>query len=170
MDCEKIYLRGKNGHGMYVLVDTDDYEKFKGMTWWLFAGKYAACVLYPDGKKKYEYMHRMIANPSEGYLVDHINGDTLDNRKCNLRVVTKAQNSMNSGVNSANTSGYKGVSLFKRTNRWRAYIILNDVNYHIGYFDCKHEAAKAYNKKALELFGEYAKLNEIKEADVDGKC
>jgi hypothetical protein len=171
LESRKIYLKGKNGTGKYVLVDEDDYQKFKDMTWWLFVDKYAACALNVDGNRKYAYMHRLITNPPEGYLVDHMDGNTLDNRKCNLRIVTKAQNSMNCNVNSINTSGYKGVSQFKRTGKWKAYIIYNDVNYHLGYFDSRHVAAKAYNAKAIEFFGEYAKLNVIREdVDASGQC
>jgi len=95
------------------------------------------------------------------YTVDHKNSDSLDNRKSNLRICTMAQNNLNKSKRIIRTSKYKGLCHNKRHNRWIAYITLNRKTYHLGYFDDEIEAAKAYNEKAKELHGEFARLNKI---------
>lgn len=110
------------------------------------------------------YEHRLIFLYHYGYLpklVDHINGDPFDNRIENLREATASENGGNRRkINDSLTSKYKGVSLNK-TGKWRAQIVLNYRKLYLGLFDTQIEAAKAYNKAALELFGEFAKVNEI---------
>lgn len=110
-------------------------------------------------------MHRMIMGLESGDKreVDHINGDGLDNRKENLRICTKAQNAWNQGPRSGKKyrTGYKGITFDKSKNRWMALIQKNRKNYYIGSYQNPCEAALAYNKKATELFGEYAYLNKV---------
>lgn len=109
-------------------------------------------------------MHRYILGLEKGDMdVNHINGDRSDNRKRNLRLVTRKQNGYNRGVYSTSSSGYRGVYFRKDNNKWRAVINKDYKRYNIGSFDCKHEAAKAYNVKAKELYGEFARLNVIEE-------
>jgi hypothetical protein len=91
--------------------------------------------------------------------VDHINGDGLDNRRANLRPVSARQNAQNVRTQASSTSGFKGVNHYKRTGRWRAHITVGGVHRHLGYFDTPEEAALAYDRAALEHFGEYARLN-----------
>ncbi|MCF1193472.1 hypothetical protein LRR18_17920, partial [Mangrovimonas sp. AS39] len=79
----------------------------------------------------------------------------------NLRFCDKSKNAMNCKIHKHNTSGYKGVCWHKQCNKWRAYIVLKDKQKSLGLFECKHEAAEAYNKAALTFFGEFAKLNKI---------
>jgi len=95
--------------------------------------------------------------------VDHINGDRLDNRRANLRIVTKQQNRQNIGKQSHRemTSRYKGVVQHPKTLRWRAIVKTGGKQRHLGYFATEHEAALAYNTAARELFGEFARLNEV---------
>lgn len=100
----------------------------------------------------------------DGFVIDHKNRNRSDNRLENLRLSTQSQNSCNSPMKINNTSGYYGVSLFDYGNRkkkWRAYITSNKKRKGLGYFEDKTEAAKAYNVAAIELHGEFAKLNEI---------
>lgn len=93
-------------------------------------------------------------------IIDHRNGNGLDNRKTNLRVATRQQNSMNRKKVSKKTSSlYKGVCRIKRVHPWRAQITYNEVSIYIGLYKTEEEAARAYDKKATELFGEFAKLN-----------
>lgn len=106
-------------------------------------------------------MHRLLMTSPTGTMVDHINGNGLDNRKENLRVVTNSQNLMNRGKNKNNTSGYKGVLWDKVRNKWIALIGFNNKNIYLGRFFTKNEAAFAYNAKAEELFGEFAQINII---------
>jgi len=106
-------------------------------------------------------MFRIIVNPFKDKQIDHINHNTLDNRKENLRIVTGSQNGMNQKLHKNNTSGYKGVHWFIYSKRWMAYIRLNSRKIHLGYFNSKIEAAYAYNYAALKYFGKFAKLNNI---------
>ena len=99
----------------------------------------------------------------KGLFVDHINHNGLDNRKDNLRFVTRTQNGQNRRPNRNSTSAYKGVTWFKPTNKWCARIKDKNKRIFLGHFTCEHEAALAYNKKAKELFGEYVLLNEVGE-------
>ena len=108
-------------------------------------------------------MHRLILDIYDPQIIiDHINRNGLDNRKINLRICNISQNSCNSRKTAFRcTSVFKGVSFVRRINKWRAYIVKHSKQYHLGLFSSEIEAAKAYNNKALELFGEYACLNEI---------
>lgn len=109
--------------------------------------------------KKTMWMHKLIMAPPQGMTVDHINGNRLDNRSANLRVCTLYQNNLNKEKTVRNTTGYKGVDFFKQYGKYRARVKFNKKEYHLGYFDSAIEAAKAYNKKAYELHGEFARLN-----------
>ena len=105
-------------------------------------------------KHKTVLMHRFIAGAPDGMPVDHIDHQTLNNQDENLRVCTSSQNSFNQRRDN-NTSGYKGVDFYKKTRRWRARVGGVD----LGYFSSAEEAAHAYDKKAKELFGEFAHTN-----------
>jgi hypothetical protein len=111
-------------------------------------------------------MHRLILDASSGQIVDHINGNTLDNRKCNLRIVTHLQNMANVGKRSGR---YRGVSYSKKDRHWRARIGLSGLpgigrqcEIHLGCYKTAKEAAMAYNLAAQEWFGPYARLNEVR--------
>jgi len=94
--------------------------------------------------------------------VDHINGDTLDNRRCNLRLSTASQNGGNRcKLNKNNRSGYHGVHLDKWTGRWRALIKVDRKKICLGRFDDREGAARAYNAAAIKYFGEFATLNKV---------
>lgn len=89
-------------------------------------------------------------------LIDHINGDPLDNRIANLRVATKAQNGANRGMNKNNKSGYKGVAYGKRDRRWGAYITVAGKSIGLGSYDTAEDAHAAYARAASRYFGEFA--------------
>lgn len=107
-------------------------------------------------------LHRVIASKmldrelGHDEFIDHIDGDTLNNRRANLRIVTHSQNCMNRKVTSANTSGYKGV--WNRGNRWYAGIKIQGKRIHLGSFDTAEEAYAAYCEAAQEIHGEFARL------------
>lgn len=111
------------------------------------------------------FIHRYIMNAPRHLHVDHINGDRLDNRRENLRVCTQHQNNMSGSRKKNSKSLFKGVSPCHSNNKWRSTVTFNYKQHHAGYFQTEEEAAKAYDKKALELFGEFARLNfpELKE-------
>lgn len=116
--------------------------------------------------KKQTLMHRMIMNPPEEMLIDHIDGDGLNNRRSNLRVCTHQQNMANQRLLSRNTSGYKGVYYGGKPSGnskrpWCAKISDNNKSMHLGRYESREEAAQAYDSKALELYGEYAATNKI---------
>ena len=144
----------------FAIIDDEDFELVNKYTWSIGTYGYARRNIYiSKGKTTAISMHRLIMNAQKGQMVDHINGDKLDNRKSNLRFCNKAKNAMNCKVHKHNTSGYKGVAWHKQAKKWRAYIVLNDKQKSLGVFNSKEEAALAYNKAAIELFGEFAKVN-----------
>jgi hypothetical protein len=146
--------------GFVALVDAADYD-------WLMQWKWCAQV---DGDKaraartagasplKAALMHRLIMGDPPGKEIDHINGNTLDNRRSNLRVCSRLENSRNRGVQKNCKSKFKGVYLRER-GTWRAQIKVNKKRIHLGDFSSASKAAKAYDEAALQYFGEFAVLN-----------
>ena len=127
---------------------------------------YLRICLMKDKKKHNILIHRMIAiafvenkDPENRIYIDHIDNNKLNNSCLNLRWATSEENNHNLSISKRNTSGYKGVSFYKKLNKWRCKV----ANQHVGLFKTKEEAAQAYNDKALELFGEFVKLNVIEE-------
>lgn len=149
----------------WALVDIDDFYKISNLTWCYMTNGYASTHTSRKlGKSRLLYMHRVVMGNPEGKEIDHINNDPLDNRKHNLRVATRSENMRNYKRLTKGSSQYKGVCWAKEENRWKAQIGFDKVNYHIGYFKTEEEAAKAYDEKAKELFGEFAYIN-IKEVE-----
>lgn len=155
--------------GKVALLDDEDFE-YLSQWKWQFRRRYASRVKYLGGGRLHNRgttitLHRLLMefynNNLSGKEVDHINGDTLDNRKENLRVVFHQNNCFNQNIPKNNTTGFKGVVFNKQAQKYQAYIT-KDKRIHLGYFNSLLEAANAYNEKAKVLFGEYAKLNIIK--------
>lgn len=145
--------------GYYTEIDPEDYEAVSIFKWGVLRTKQGT-KLYAQtigGSKKPLLMHRLIlrANPFEE--VDHKDGDGLNNTRENLRIATRSQNS----ANRYPSKGYKGVHLLKQTGRYQAGIKFEGHKLHLGYYDTPEEAALAYNQKAQELFGEFARLNDV---------
>lgn len=146
--------------GKYAKVDQQDYEKLNEHKWYA-----KRCINHFYAHRRNESnrnvaMHRVIMKPGRGYCVDHINGDGLDNRKDNLRIVTIAENNYNKRKSkNVRSSQYKGVSIDKRTNRWRAIIYYKYRKINLGMFADEIDAAKAYDEAAKELFAKFAKFN-----------
>ena len=101
-------------------------------------------------------MHREILNlvPGDGLIVDHINGDTLDNRKSNLRVVTAVENARN--CKSWNKHGLKGIQVTQR-GKWKAQIAASGVTYRLGTFDTKESAHEAYRQASVKYHGAFGR-------------
>jgi len=156
---KKIFLN-KNKH---ALVDDEDYGWLSKYKW--TAKESGGNIFYAIRRNpengKHLYMHKVIMGNLRGFEVDHANGDSLDNRKSNLRICSHKQNLRNQKLSSANTSGYKGVYLRKDTKKWEAGIKVNQKRIVLGSFDDILDAAKAYNNAAIEYFGEFARLNSI---------
>ena len=150
-----------------VFVDDEDYEKLTQYSWCYHGDGYAARGYHNNGKLIIEKMHQaVIGKAPDGFVIDHINGNKLDNRKCNLRYVTVQQNCFNRKRRSpvqvgVNPSKYKGVTWRNDRGKWRSNITHCGRRIYLGLYDTEEEAALAYNVAAKEIFGEYAKLNEI---------
>ncbi len=143
--------------GKYALVDDNDYDFL--MKWkWCFNGR---CAVRHSRKlekgKTSIFMHRVILQTPDGLDTDHKNQNALDNRRNNLRVCSRSENMGNRGKQINNTVGFKGIVWHK--NRWVARVRGKNKKMHIGRFDNKIEAARAYDKMAIEVFGEFASLN-----------
>lgn len=141
--------------GKFALVDDDMYETINKRPWQLSTKGYAV----NRSRGVTTHMHRLVLPPPDGMFIDHIDGDKLNNQRSNLRVCTNQQNHANRGLNKNNTSGYKGVIV--NGSKWEARIKFNYKTLHLGSFSDIIDAAQMYNAKAKELFGEFARLNEI---------
>lgn len=153
--------------GLITLVDDWNYDFLSQLRW--YASKrgnsfYADRVEW-DGnnqKKIHIKMHRLIMNVfDEAILVDHIDGDGLNNCESNLRSCLKGDNQHNSRIRKHNTSGFKGVFWHKGANKWMAQIVYKWDCYYLGLFDSKIEAADAYNEAAVIFFKEFSNLNKV---------
>ncbi|MGA2094021.1 MAG: HNH endonuclease [Sedimentisphaerales bacterium] len=151
------------GEGEYTIVDPDIYYKFRHLKLFLFGDKtnyYAACSIKDQlGRTSIKRLHRLITNAPDGLLVDHRNGDSLDNRIANLRFATRQQNSCNSRKQDNCTSKFRGVSWNKCRNKWRAALQDNKKCVFRKSFDSEIEAAKAYDEAAKLYHREFAHLN-----------
>ena len=136
--------------GKIALVDDEDYERLSMFKWFYNTG-------YACKNSDIQKMHRMINDTPKGFVTDHINGDTLDNRKANLRTATHKQNMANRKVHSNSISGIKGVAWVERNKRWKARIVLNGKDKHLGYFDTPEAARVKYLEAARISFGEFAR-------------
>ncbi len=154
--------------GYEVLLDDSDYDRVVTRKWYKNKSKEDHGLFYLDtsiknenGKWKNVSLQRFIMNCTDGknVCVDHINGNTLDNRKQNLRVCSRTDNTRNMKLSKRNTTGYKGVAFYKRDSRWVARITVNRNRIHIGYYITPEEAAIAYDENAIRYFGEFARLN-----------
>ena len=147
--------------GKTTIIDEKDLELISQYKWCAVEqGKKIKCWYAKTniGGGTALYLHRLLMNPPVGLEVDHINRNGLDNRRSNLRIATRSQNNANRKSKNV-TSNYQGVCWSRRDKKWRANIQINRKKQSLGYFDSEIEAAKAYDKKAKELFGEFAILN-----------
>lgn len=146
-------------------VDDEDYARLSTFRWRVGRKsprrkQYVMRTSRLNGKRATALMHReIIGQIPNGMCVDHINGNTLDNRRCNLRLVTLAQNSAYQSIRSDNTSGFKGVTYHKHHKKWNAHISKNGSQVSLGYFRNKEEAARAYDAAAIVHYGEFALTN-----------
>jgi len=150
--------------GKITTVDANRYADLLQWKWHArldrTTGNYYACRTEQRNNVQVAIpMHRYLLGLSEGEIGDHINGDTLDNRLENLRKATVEQSAQNKRIRKSNTSGFIGVVFCKRTNKWRGQVEHNGRNNSAGFFDRREDAARARDRKAIELFGDFAVLN-----------
>ena len=144
--------------GQFAIVDPEDYDKLSQFKW-TAAKSPNTFYAVRSVRGRQIRMHRLITNAPKGLVVDHINHNGLDNRKQNLRLCTRSENARNQRPQANCSSKYKGVCWHKNQKKWLARVHSNGVTYHLGSFKSQIAAAKAYDKKAKQLFGEYAHLN-----------
>jgi hypothetical protein len=164
----KLWKNRKELSNKVALVDDEDYNRvMKAISsrarWYAHSSPKGSKFYAVNGSRDLA-IHRVITNAPKGMDVDHINGNPLDNRKENLRICTRSENCRNKKVRSDSATGYKGVEKPNSNLRkpFRAYIgdpTRPGVHLYLGHHVSASEAAKAYDKKALELYGEFALLN-----------
>jgi hypothetical protein len=143
-----------------VLVDDEDFELVSPYTWRLVQGgggqRYASAWV---GVKDV-FMHRLITGAARGKVVDHIDGNPLNNQRANLRVCTQAENQGNRRKIKPASSIYKGVSWVQKRRKWQASLYVSGRQRLLGRFASEIEAARAYDAAAKQHFGEFALLNQ----------
>lgn len=157
-----IFRRIPLTQGQYAIVDADDYYELIKYKWQACRSGntyYARRMIYRNGKRIVIHMHRIVLSAPGGMLVDHINGNGLDNRKVNLRLATPEQNSRNRCAMRGRSSKYKGVRYDRSRKIYRVWIRLNGKEVCLGRFKDEVEAAKAYDRAARKYHGEFARLN-----------
>lgn len=152
--------------GYKAIVDEENYNELSKYKWQVSINdnKYVRAVrtINTGDKRTSISMHREIMNANKNEVVDHINGNELDNRKINLRLCTNAQNIQNrTCLQKDNTSGYKGVFRSITKGRWFARLCSNGKQIYLGTFKNKRLAAKAYDKAAIKIFGEFEEIEEL---------
>lgn len=140
--------------GQKAVISSIDLPRVRELKWSFGTGGYA-CAMLPN--RKNIRLHRFILDAKPKEIVDHINGDRLDNRRENLRICTPSQQACNQAAYGF--SHYKGVSWCKRLKRWEVQICVLGKRKGLGTYADEKEAAKAYDKAARELHGEFSRLN-----------
>lgn len=146
--------------GQVALVSDDKFEYINQWKWCARKdNKNGKWYAIRKGFGKTILMHRVVINAGEGVLVDHRDGNGINNQSENLRTCTSSQNQANRGRQANNTSGFCGVVWNKELKKWRAYITVSKRQIHLKYHSDIEDAAKAHDKAAKEYFGEFAVLN-----------
>ena len=144
-----------------ALVDDGEFESLNQFRWYAHKDRntfYAVRNIRVGGKQKSILMHWEVMG---GKWIDHIDHNGLNNMRSNLRFCTNKENLMNQRKKQNTSSVYKGVSFHKHSGKWEVQIMINGKNIYLGLFSSETDAGRAYDKKAIELCGEFANLNNI---------
>ncbi len=155
--------------GLFTLVDDDVYEELSKFKWYVShegRNRMYAFRLDRENGNRHTRIHRVIMGAKPDKVVDHQDGNPLNNLRSNLRICTQWENGKNVGLRVNNTSGWKGVSWQKNRGYWQAIIRINGKMTGVGCFENPIHAAMAYNEAALEHHGEFARLNSISPEDI----
>lgn len=165
----ELIITNRKGQTFKVLYDECDHDIVSKYKWYISTTGYVVHTLKVDGRNTRILMHRLILGVSDPAVkVDHINHNGIDNRRCNIRLCTHQENMMNrKKTDKPTTSKYLGVRLkYNKTRKGNisgpfiySEIKASGQKFHLGYFKTQEQAAKAYDIKAKELFGEFANLN-----------
>lgn len=151
--CMKTIIVGKKYR---AIVSDRDFDMLSQYSW--YASKTTRNIYASTSiKGRTVYMHRLVMAAQKGHEIDHINNNSLDNQRENLRFCTSSQNKANMRLRLDNKSGYKGINFDKQTGKWRARIKFNGKEYSLGRHNKLKDAVKA-RKAALTLHGEFAKI------------
>jgi hypothetical protein len=149
--------------GKVAIVDDEDFEYLSKFKWYASSWKgkiYAKTGLWVGKRNIHVPMHRMIMKANQDEVIDHINGNGLDNRRINLRSCDRQKNQFNQKKRTcAKTSAFKGVHFESRTGRWRASIKVSGKDIKLGRYDLEIDAAHAYDKAAIKYHGSFANVN-----------
>lgn len=145
--------------GMVAIVDDDDFERINKHKWYACKKGKQSIRWYARRNSRAVYMHNEIMTPPHGMEIDHINGNTLDNRKSNLRPVTRYQNSLNTAVRSDSVTGVKGVGWHSRRQQYRARITVNGNKMNLGWFNSLVDAITARKDAEQKHHGDFRRKN-----------
>ncbi len=167
-DCTSIvpesdYFRYYDEKGDSFIFDASDYAFVSSYRWSVNPYGYPVTTDRKTHKKR--YLARMLLGVDDAVIVDHINGDSRDERRMNLRIATRSENQFNMGMTSRNKTGFKGVCYVAEKRKYKAQIRKEHRNMHIGYFHDPIEAARAYDEAARLFHGEFACLNFPREGE-----
>lgn len=137
----------------HAIIDVCDYDKTKDYKWFFTAQGYAGTNINGTGV----LLHRHFMNPPDGQVVDHINGDRIDDRRCNLRLVSALENSWNTKAKNSSSTGYKNISKIKSS--WQVILRINGISTYLGRFPTLEEALEVRNAAYREHRGEFAKYD-----------
>ncbi len=165
----ELIIESKKYGRKSVIIDDEDFDLINKYHWcisYVRGAFYCTTAFTIDGKKYQKKMHRVIMGVDDPSIhIDHRSIDGLDNRRCNLRVATIAQNTRDVGPNSKNTTGYKGVYMYKEghknAGKFTAVLRFNGKKIFGGYFKTAEDAAIKYNEMALKYHEEFGYQNKI---------
>jgi len=173
MGTVRIPLHSRKYPGLYAIVDEEDAELVSQFRWRPYKSRYGHDLFYAFTNRRMDtrltdnmLMHRLVMGLSKHDPdVDHVDGDGLNNSKSNLRTCTVSQNQANRHTLRADKSSvFRGVTWHKQISKWQAQVKVNGRSLYLGCFESEVDAAIAYNKAALQHFGEFARLNDVESA------
>jgi hypothetical protein len=152
-------------YGSFTHVDAIDYHRLTTFDWFSRIDGYVYGIP-KTGERRIVSLSRIIMSAPPNTVVDHKDGNPLNNRRSNLRFCTQRQNTYNRRLNTNSTSGYKGVHWHKRNRVWVAYLDHNKTRRHLGCFHSADLAARAYNIAARQCHGQFARLNDLSKGHI----
>ena len=153
IELSEHFCRYRCANGREFLFDKCDLPFFQDKT----------CTVdergYVTTNRKKDLVSHLLLNVGNEVVVDHVNGNPFDNRRCNLRIASNVQNHWNYRLSDRNTTGYKGIYKDKHADKFHARICEHGRRHYLGAYATAEEAAQAYDEAARKFFGEFATLN-----------